>query len=532
MSVPGSRFRRSALTFAAGSAGPLSATAVGFVATPILLRSIGGERFGMVRAASDWFGYVGLLEFGVGGALQAVFARAAGTEDATAVVAGVRAGARAYVRLATLMLATSVALAAAMPWLIRAPEELRREVYLGCAVFAAGYLLVPLAVFRPLAESEQRGYLVHVLNSAQLITVTVASVAAGVAGWGLPGQFLALVAGSALFHLTLAWDGLRRHPEVLEAPSGRSPRLWSLSWPNLVFNLTGRLGVYTDNIIMTAFLGPAAVTSFVLTQRLIQAAATQTMAIGGAGWAGLMDLYYKGEREAFARRLVQMTRLTSIVGAATLLPLALRNGDLIGIWVGAGRYAGAAVTWLAAFDAWGLAIVALWGWPMNTSGRVRILLPTQLAAAGVNLAVSLGATAMWGAPGPLLGTAVAVVGVSWWRLLEHLRREFGIQPRLLARAALKPLLVAAPYGICLSLLPGLDGSAFSGWRGWTAWAAMAGWLSAAAAGYVVLAAAFAVPADDRREWIGRLRLGRSVRGPIPATPSSNRMAQFNGEAAR
>ena len=151
-----SRTRRSVLAVAAGAVGSVVVTLTGFVTTPVLLRYLGSERFGAFRAAIDWFGYAGLLEFGVGGALMAVFARAFGTDNRTRVAAGVRAGLRAYLLVGLLMFASAVLLRAVMPGLIRAPADLAGEVRTGCGVFLIGCGLLPLAVFdhlpRPISE--------------------------------------------------------------------------------------------------------------------------------------------------------------------------------------------------------------------------------------------------------------------------------------------------------------------------------------------------------------------------------------------
>ena len=429
-----SRTSRSALFMATGAAGQALVIAVGFITTPIQLRYVGDERFGAFRAATDWFGYVGLLQLGVGGAVLALFSRAVGTNDRAAVVAGVRAGMRACLSLAGLSIAAAAVLGAAMPGLIQAPAYLRSELWVGSGIYLVSFLWLPLTVFRPLAEVEQRGYLVSLLNTIQLLTVMITSVLFAVAGWGLIGLFLGMVIGGAVFHLALAWVELRRYPELLGSPSPSPlPALWSLSWPNLLFNLASRLGLMTDNILLAAFLGPAAVTPFALTQRLIQLASAQVTAIGGAGWAGLIDLHYRGEQAVFARRLSQLTRLTSVVGVSLLLPLAVWNRDLVVLWVGERNYAGPAVTWLTLANTWLLAVTGLWGWPLMAGGKVRSVVPCIMTSVAVNLTVSIAGTALLGLPGPLVGTFAGLFLVSWWWQLLLVRHEFDVPPHGLLR---------------------------------------------------------------------------------------------------
>ena len=296
----------------------------------------------------------------------------------------------------------------------------------------------------------------NLLLAAQLLGAAVAGVALAYAGWGLVGQFAALVIGGVIFQLGLAWDGVRRYSEVFargQATAGVGRSLWALSWPTLLFSLSGRLGLLTDDLVVAGLLGPTAVASFYLTQRLIAVAGTQVRAIGGATWAGLIDLHFRGEQEVFVRRLAQLTRLTAALGAGLLLPLAVWNRNLIVLWVGSDRYAGAWVTCLAAANAWGQGLLSLWLWPLTAAGLVRATLPCVLCSAAVNLGASLAATAAVGLPGPLIGTAVASAGVTWWWTLLLLHRRLSVPPRLLLAAVAGPGLLAAPYGAGLVTWP-------------------------------------------------------------------------------
>jgi len=484
------------------------AVVVSFATAPFLLDWLGAGRFGAFRAALGWLGFVGLLNFGVGGALEALFARALGAGDRAGVFAIVRTGARVYLFLAALMAAAAAGLSVALPRLIRLPVPLTEELWIGCGLYLLTFAFLPLLPFRPLAEAEQRGYLVNLLLVVQSLGVSLVGVALAYAGWGLVGQFAALVIGGVIFHLGLAWDGVRRYPEVFargQAIAGVGRSLWALSWPTLLFNLSGRLGLMTDDLVVAGLLGPTAVASFFLTQRVIAVAGMQVLAIGVATWAGLIDLHFRGERELFVRRFAQLTRLTAALGSGLLVPLAVWNRDLIVLWVGSSRYAGSWVTCLAAANGWGLGILSMWTWPLTAAGMVRATLPCVLCSAAVNLGVSLAATAAVGLPGPLIGTAVAFAGVTWWWTLLLLHRHLSVPPRLLLAGVARPGLLAVPYGaglvILAKVLPAYDPS----WPRWASLLAVAGWLAAASGGYFVLAWFLSFPAADRAEWVGRFR---------------------------
>ena len=427
----------------------------------------------------------------------------------------VRTGVRAYLLLCGLMVVAAAGLSTVLPRLIRLSARLTEEFWIGCGLYLLTLAFLPLIPFRPLAEAEQRGYLVNLLLAAQLLGAAVAGVALAYAGWGLVGQFAALVIGGVIFHLGLAWDGVRRYPDVLargQAIAGVGRSLWALSWPTLLFSLSGRIGLLTDDLVVAGLLGPTAVASFFLTQRLIAVAGAQVQAVGGSTWAGLIDLHFRGEQEVFVRRFAQLTRLTAALGAGLLMPLAVWNRDLIVLWVGSDRYAGVWVTWLAGANAWVLGILSVWTWPLTGAGLVRVTLPAIVCSTAVNLGVSFAATAAVGLPGPLIGTAAAFAGVQWWWTLLLLRRHFSVPPRLLLEAVAGPVSLAVPHGIILVVLAKVLPAYGRDWPRWAALLAVAGWLAAASGGYFVLAWFLAFPAADRAELVGRLR-GWLRRGP-------------------
>ena len=498
------RTGRSIITLVTGMAGTVVTVLAGLAATPLILRGLGDERYGIFRAASDWLMYLGLLELGLGGALRALFARALAQDDPTQVATVLRAGQRAYLRVMIISMVVGTGLAVVLPTLVQVPDDWTGEFRFGVGIAVAGLALLPLAAYRPLAEASQRGYLVHLAITVQALTTAGCAVVFANLSWGLPGQFLATVLGTLAGAVLVTVDGYRRLSVAgTSDPTPIEKELRSQSRPMLFFDLAGRLSLFTDNILIAGLLGPASVASFALSQRLIAAAGAQAGALGVAAWAGLIDLHYRGAHEQFARRLAQLTRLTSLLGLALLVPVAVANHEAIALWVGSERYAGPVVTWLAAGNAWALAVLSAWGWPLNASGRVAVVLPSMLTGTAVNLIVSITATATIGLPGPLLGTAAAFLFVSWWWLLKLLRQHFQTRSGILLGAALRPVLIAIPYTVGLLLLvewlPILDPARPLAER----WLSLALFGGIAAIVFLGLGWFTALTSEDRAEWRAR-----------------------------
>src|SRR5207247_592046 len=140
------RTRRAVLSYASAAALQAVTLAASIVATPIVLRSLGEQRFGAWRVALEWLGHLGLLELGLGGALLALLARAVGKGDPSAVSAALDAGFRVFLRVGAAVLVCGVALALAIDRLVPVAPELVPDLRAACFVAA-----IVSAALQPLA---------------------------------------------------------------------------------------------------------------------------------------------------------------------------------------------------------------------------------------------------------------------------------------------------------------------------------------------------------------------------------------------
>ena len=458
MIVPNNlRTRRTALNYTSSVALSVATLVVGFVATPLLLRWLGTERFGALRAAGDWLGHLSLLEAGVAGALAPLLAAALAHQDRPGLRRAMHAGLRAHavVAAAALILGGLVTLYATR--LVPVTIGLAQELTNACFVGLLSYALIVLSPFQTLVDAAQRGYAVSLSAGLQSLATTALALAFARAGWGLPGQFAALVIGQGTFRLTLAlvarpWlDGFQSL--LTEPPDPETTRsLWRLNVPSFLTALAGRAGFYADNIIVALLLGPRAVVPLFLTQRLAALAGGQLLNVGNASWAALAELHALGRRDDFNARLLELTRLIGGLALVALVPIAAYNQHFVARWVGAERFGGDWITALACVNAYLLALLALWGWCFGGTGKLAALVPVLLGGAGLNLVVSVVATQRLGLPGPLVGTLVAVCLVNLWAVPMLLARNFGTPLVALARAAAVPLLWGVPLAFLAAWL--------------------------------------------------------------------------------
>jgi O-antigen/teichoic acid export membrane protein len=495
-----SRVRFAAWNYLTQTLFTLVTMVVGFVATPLLLRWLGAECFGGFRATVDWYGYLGLLELGLTGALWPLLARASSRGEENKVREVLAAGIRIYIPVVLAMLAAGLVLAHFIPHLVRVSSALTWDLKIAALLMLLTVVALPLAVpFRAVLEARQKSYWVNILIIAQSLAITAASLLLARARWGIHGQVVALILGALVLQGAIVLPGLRRYPGVITtAVKGNFDRsamreIGSLNWPTLALNLCGRLSLYTDNIIVAGILNPSMVVPLVLTQRLSSLVQGQLQGFGSASWAGMADLHARGERQTFERRLVELTRLIAVAGIAALVPIAVFNRAFVGGWVGPASFGGRWLTVLACANTFMLSIVSLWGWIFTATGRVQLLVVPMTVQTVVNVGFSVLLTYRYGIVGPVAGTTVALLTVSLWVLPWLLQSKFHVPARRLVMAAVYPLLLAVPCALAMIWLAHL--------RPPHGWVASLVDIGLAGMAYATLAFLLVFPREERTFWI-------------------------------
>jgi O-antigen/teichoic acid export membrane protein len=508
------RTQRSILNYASGMLFTVATLLTAFFTTPLLVGLLTDVRLGAYRMIIGWYGYLTLLDFGMGGALSPLMARALGKGDIQALRGTLATGTRAYLRLTFLVLFAGLAMTPLVVWQVGVPSSLAGNLNLRTAwvsdlrlawvVSVLSFLPLGLSPFRSFAEAHQRGYRVNVLMTVQCLLITALSLLFAWSGWGIAGQAWAFTLGIMTFFLMLTWDGVRRDPGLLRsaltAPSNPEIRraVWSLSVPSLLISVSGRIGLLSDDLVAGGFLGPAMAFSLFVTARLPSLAQAQLQSIGAASWAGLAELHAQRAHDIFNRRLAELTTLVAVLGIAALGPIAAYGRPFVLLWMRGKSvdFGGDAVVIIASVNAFLLGLFSLWGWCFVGTGQVRRLVVPAIISTVINLAASLFLTRRLGLVGPVLGTLVANVAISLWWLPILLRVVFGVSLRDLFGAVAWPLVWGVPYAGALWLVAHTHEP-----RGW---AGLLAEMGLASLGFLVLSVTAILSPTDRTLW--RLRL--------------------------
>jgi O-antigen/teichoic acid export membrane protein len=494
-----SRFRFASRNYLSGILFTVVTLLVGFVSTPWVLRWLGEEAFGAFRVTSDWLSYLVFLEFGVGGALLPLLARGLARNEENSVRDLLAAGVRAYFAITSVMLLAGLVLTAFIHRVVAVSPWNISDLRIGCLIGISSLVWLPLASpFRALMDARQRAYWVTLMLGVQSLVATAIALFLAWMGFGITGQFLAWVAGTTVFNATIVWAGMRSHPGVLarafkgDFDRSRARELWKLNTPTYVLNMCGRVSLLTDNIVVAAMLGPVMVVPLVLTQRLLLMAQGQLQGLGNASWAGLAELYSRGETDIFRRRVVELTNLTTIFAIAVLLPITAFNRPFVSLWVGPNHYGGQWMTLFAMLNAFLLSLISLWGWVFTGTGEVRRIVWPLIWQTIFNFGASVLLTRIVGAVGPLIGTFIGFIAVTAWFIPWQLHKTFGVSARQLVAAVAKPVALGIPYVIALWL--------FERRYAPSSWFELCGEMLAAALVYLALAWWLVLTDRDRKTW--------------------------------
>ncbi len=236
----------------------------GLFATPWILRWLGAERFGVYRVLLEMFGYITVLELSIVGAVTGRLSPKLAAGDEPGVFKILAAGFRVGMGMAGWMLAAGALSIVLLPHLIHLQVVSAGELRIAALILLIPVLWIPCSVFRALIETSQQTYLFNLIVSFQLLSTTVLLLAAAWLGWGLIGQASAATIAAVPAGIALTRLGLRRHPGVLTATPERGAiqDVRSLNWPTLGFNVSSRIGLLSDNVIISLVLGPVAVVPF------------------------------------------------------------------------------------------------------------------------------------------------------------------------------------------------------------------------------------------------------------------------------
>lgn len=444
-------------TYLTGSFNLAISLLVSLAVTPFLVKALGDSQYGVYRVLLEWLGYLALVDAGIQEAAFTLLSRAGNqSSEHQARILSLKQLSKISWTNVPIKLAIGFLIITVAPLLEPSQAVESSQIRFALLVGLTTSLAATLLPYRVLLETQLKGYWINGLLILQTLSTGGLSVLFAWFGWGLPGQMLALSVGHGCLFLgsyLLGKMELRRNQDQtgkfanapqLSSPSIDLEEISNFSRMGFLTELCNRIGYMSHAIILAAFLGSSAVTMFVLTQRLVQIAASQVLGIASASRIALADLQRVSGSAAFAERLCELSTLIIAIGASVLTLVFCINETFISHWIGHEFIASPLISAITAVNGLLLALVGLWAWIFTASGKQKTLLPMMLTQTALSLALALLFTHLWGSPGPLLGTFCGLIASLIFFLPNLLAREFSVSRRALFISIIRPLMFLAP----------------------------------------------------------------------------------------
>jgi O-antigen/teichoic acid export membrane protein len=427
--------------------------AVTLVLSPYIVRRLGDTAYGLWVLLGSLVGYLGLLDFGIRGAVTRYVAKlhaAAADAEAsriTSTAATIVSIAAVVAVVGSVVLATSIV----QNFDITPAETVtaRIVVILGGLTIAATLLG---GVFGGIVIGVQRFDLNGQIEIGVGIVRALGIYIALRVGFGLVALAVIQLAVSVARTGASAWLAGRLYPTlrlrfgVWEREALRELVSFSLYSTLLVFSST--LILYSDSVVIGALLPVQAITFFAIASNLTSYARALIGGLSSTLGPRASALEVQG-----GDQIRQVTLRASRIATLLILPIALtfllRGEAFIGLWMGA-RYAETSGEILR------ILTYGLVGW---TTGQVTLyavigvnrhkgLVPFYIAEAVINLGLSLLWVRQMGLPGAAWGTTVPTL-VSWLLVMPwYARRTLGIPLRdYWTQIWLRPLVAMIPFAV-------------------------------------------------------------------------------------
>ena len=433
--------------------------AVGALVMPFTVRHLGQTDYGLWMLVASMTAYFQLLDLGYGNGVvrHLIAADRRGDQQevnrvaSTFVVVYAAIGAIACVGLGVMVGVVVPRFPHLSPSQVRIAQAI--AAILGARV-AIGF---PLTVFGAVTNARQA----FVFNNLVALATVLASAAATYVVLSSGGGLLMLVATTTAINMAgyggYAWTAYRVMPELRIRVSSFSPSHWrdvtSFSLYLFVINLAGQISFNLDNVVIAAFMGPAAVAVYVVALRLAEYQRRLCDQFSGMLFPVAMAFGSDGNRAALRRTLIDGNRIAmTLVGGASVCLIGF-SGPLILHWMGP-AFAGS----VAPFNVLAIAGIIVVSQAASSNvlialGRHRIVTTIWIVEAAANLALSVVVVRRMGLVGVAAGTLVPLVFGHAVVMFAAACRAVGMSIGRCAYETMRPAVVAGSVAAvaCIAL---------------------------------------------------------------------------------
>jgi O-antigen/teichoic acid export membrane protein len=397
--------------------------------TPFLLRHIGRSDFGLWSAGMPILTYVGLVDFGV----LTIFQR-----DVAFALGEAQGDVRAARQLPTLVGTTFRLVLYQMPALLAgvgiawmclprswSALHVPLGITLGCLVVA-----FPMRVYHALLQGLQDLRFIGVLVIVTWAAGSAISAGLVFRGWGLNALAVSWSLTQFGTYAACGWRAKNRFPSALGgglprlAPGEAANRLGKGFWI-IVSQLAVTLTSGADLLVIAAMLGPAEVTPYTITDKLVTMFNIVPFMIMTAAQPALSELSSSSGRERLPDVCTALTRVVLLVSGLIAAVVLVVDEGFVSWWVNPKEFGGGVLVLLLVIDM----VVSHWtaatGYALFSFGHERLISITNVLSGVLATALTIFLMKPLGLLGAPVASIVARATVSLPALLVAIARATG-----------------------------------------------------------------------------------------------------------
>lgn len=424
--------KRFAFNITMNSIGMAFGMLIPFFLTPIVIRSLGNDAYGIWILSVSTVGYLGLLDLGLRSAVIRYVSKAEAKGHESDARNAIGAALWFRILLAACAVLLSVVLAFVFPHLFKLPNGLTRPAQitvLMCA-FAVSVTLVS-GVFSAVLNA------IHRFDISSIIVMSQTGArAAGVLVILHSGRGLIALAYWELFVTILAgiatWVAATKVFPTCRVGLGRPDMktlkmIWSYSMTTFVIIIAAQIIFSTDNIVVGSFISVGTVVFYSIGGSLIVYSRQVVASVVTTFVPMASSLEASGDLDGLRRLLLRGTQATLGLAIPVSLVLVFRGKTFISLWIGH-KYSREAGTVLQ------ILMISQILWVANTTaGQIsygiekhRSVAKWSSIEAFLNLTLSILLAKSIGIYGVAWGTSIAatLIQLSFWP--RFVRRELGV----------------------------------------------------------------------------------------------------------
>jgi O-antigen/teichoic acid export membrane protein len=430
---------------------------VAFMLFPFLVHHLGDRQYGFWALAGTFVGYYGMLDFGLTGTVGQYISGAIGRKDDQECNVIFNAALRIHSLMGVAALVVTLALAALAPVFLRSPQD--------ASLFWKVILLVGLTVTLSFPLNTYQGLLLaglrfDVVSWLALLTLTLRTtliIWVVLAGRGLTGIAWAGLLAALPSSLLTLWITHRQFPwmRILAGSAERktTKSLFSYSAYLFITDIADRLRFQVDPLVITAFIGLAAVTHYRIASVFADQYMRVMISVVGVFWPLLSQFHAAGEDARIKKTFFLATKISLCMAIFLCFGLITWGRPMIERWMGPSytdSYWPLVVLTLAMLlDLCQMPTVSL----LFATFKHRVYAFLNLAEGILNLGVSLMLVRQYGILGVALGTLVAAIVIRiviqpWW-MCKVSNISYWMYVRFLSRTSFR---CAGLIAACLPLI--------------------------------------------------------------------------------